>query len=349
MRTAASACRMRLLIAAALLLTACAALPVFGQEAQVVYLQGTVNIKSASGALAPADFGSPVNPGDTVITGRDGTAQVQEGNVNTITLSPNSVFTLQRQIVDQKPQPVLTTVLGSITFKLQRVGGFEPGIATMSTLAGARGTELTVFAGSDGSTLIAVASGVVDVQSQGRTVSLNQDEAVQVNAGMPPGEKFKILHGQLNFSEWNQGREEAIASNPIAALDAASRQLDDIITSLEKVAPQYEELHAKLLAARAKQKEILDKQGKDAATEFYKSDVNPLEVQTSNTFLNVRYWSLSALSFRQFVLGGIYLREKTAQLTGTATDDHQAFLARFRSITESFDRMAAQYLSKLDV
>ncbi|HUX14373.1 MAG TPA: hypothetical protein VMW87_15200, partial [Spirochaetia bacterium] len=94
-------------------LTAPAAL-LFAQSTEVTYYQGTANLKDSGGNMTPVDFGTVVNYGDTIITGSDGTVQLDQNGVNQITIQPNSVFSLQQRVQDAKPRTVMTTVLGSV-------------------------------------------------------------------------------------------------------------------------------------------------------------------------------------------------------------------------------------------
>ena len=166
----------------------------------VTYIDGWVDIKDSTGDLYEAMTGDEVKVGNSVITDDDSYAELREKESgSTYNIKPNTVFTVREMEVGGTKQNVLSCTLGEIAFKFKRAGSIEPLIATNSTVAGVRGTEFRVYAGADGSSLIAVRSGMVEVESEGKSVSLEKDEAVEVRPGEAPGDKFSLKGKPLNF------------------------------------------------------------------------------------------------------------------------------------------------------
>ena len=48
-------------------------------------------------------------------------------------------------------------------------------------------------------------SGLVTVESEGKTVDLGPNEGVEVPLGMPPRDKFTVPDKLVDYSTWNAG------------------------------------------------------------------------------------------------------------------------------------------------
>ncbi|MFW5715520.1 MAG: FecR family protein, partial [bacterium] len=219
----------------------------FSMDAQMVYREGRVDIDRRGGDRIEAYIGDEVRGGDSVITGRDGFAELERGDYSTITVEPDTVFTVDTVGETGQERDVLRCTLGSISYRFDRIAGArEPRITTPSAAAGVRGTELTVAAGEDGSSLFVVQSGRVDVEAEGKTVSLDPEEGVEVRPGEQPGEKFEVKHGKLDYSDWRQERRDDFLNNPVAAVKGLERRFDGFVEQINQIAPVYEELKSKL-------------------------------------------------------------------------------------------------------
>ena len=203
------------LAAAAFLLVG--ALAVSAAPADVTYTEGDASLKLKNGKTQDAQIGDVMNTGDTLRTGRDGLAELDQKGV-TIKIARQTVFTLMEREQGGQTRPVLSVALGSIKFHYDKLTGQEPQVRTNGMVAGARGTEFDVFAGADGSTLIAVDSGAVTVESEGKSVDLAANEGVEVPLGQPPGDKFTVQRDQIDYSKWNDGKLSAMLADPLAAM-----------------------------------------------------------------------------------------------------------------------------------
>src|SRR5208337_2868049 len=170
--------------------------------ADVTYTEGDATLKLKTGAQQDVQIGDTLNTGDTLRTGADGLAELDQKGV-TIKISHGTVFTLMERNQAGQTSTVLSVALGSIKFRYDKLTGSEPQIRTNGAIAGVRGTEFTVFSGADGSTLFAVDSGKVTVESEGKSVDLVANEGVEVPLGQPPGEKISIHSDQVDYSKWN--------------------------------------------------------------------------------------------------------------------------------------------------
>lgn len=320
----------------------------YGQQADVVYVEGIVDLKLAGGERIEALIGDYLDRGDTVITDTGGYAELEQINGYSIKISEGTIFTLQEIEQNGEKRSVLSTTLGAVAFKFGMMAGKEPLIATPGAIAGVRGTEFQIFAGIDGSTLVVVSSGKVEVEAQGQKVELLPEEGVEVPAGGQPGEKFQVLRGQLDFSAWNSGRLESMLEDPAGAVRGIEKGMEAFRVKIRELEPLYEANAERLKVERAKLPKLEEEKGSEARTKYYADTVFPLEVETSYLRLNLRYYSLSALSFRRFVLGPMYARVKSAYIRRLDSDAYREFESVYRRILSDYEREVTPYLVEAD-
>lgn len=318
------------------------------QEAEVVYVEGIADIRESGGTTYEASFGDGLYAGDTVLTGTDGRVELEQADDSMIRVAPDTVFTVREAGVAGERSTVYSTEIGSAFFRFRTAIGKEPRIATPSSIAGVRGTAFTVFAGVDGSSLYLVEEGRVDVSAAGATVSLAAGEGVEVNIGAAPADKFEVKRGQIDYSNWNGRRLGAMLEDPVTAVSRVAARMDELVAEIREVSSAYEEKHALLDDERAKLEEIERSKGKDARTEYYTRVVFPLEVETSYLRLNLRYYALSALSLRRYVMSGMYVRVKPLYINDLDAETYIEFLGVYQTAADQFEREVAPYLVDAD-
>ena len=310
-----------------LVLAAVFILPLAAQNSDVVYLEGWVDVKTGSGDIYELFMGDEVRVGETVITGDDGLAELQPESGSRIIIHPGTVFSLQERTVNGQKRSVVSTALGSVAFRFNKMTGAEPDIATPSMVAGIRGTEFTVFAGADGSSLIVVESGAVAVESQGRSVELAPNEGVEVQPGEAPGEKFQVMRGSLDFTAWNANRAEEMLADPLLALARMEIQLAELAEQVQEWGGRYE-ANIKLVEQKRAEMRALAEAGKEEeARSLFSEQLRPLEVETSDLVLNYRYYSL--------------------HFSGAAVD-YQDFRAAYAGLLDYYEEMVVPRLVAAD-
>ncbi len=333
-------------IAAILLLLG--ALSVSAVPADVTYTEGDASLKLKNGTTQDAQIGDKMSTGDTLRTGRDGLAELNQKGV-TIKIAKQTVFTLMEKSEGGQTSPVLSVALGSIKFHYDKLTGTEPKVRTNGMVAGVRGTEFDVFAGADGSTLIAVSSGAVTVESEGKSVELAASEGVEVPLGQPPGDKFTVQRDQVDYSKWNGGKLAAMLADPAAAMTSIETAMASYIKDVEEYDASFKEYSQRLAAERANRVKIGEDKGADEARKYEDDVVVPLMNQTAALSLNLRYSALAALSLRRFVAGRMYLFMK-AQFIGRENDaEWSGFAARFNSMLSDFEKSVVPKLVQADI
>lgn len=322
--------------------------PVFSVPSDVVYTEGETYIKDKTGDEFEADIGDIVDTGDTVTTGVDGFVELDRNGV-VLKINPDTVFTLLEREENKEKTDVITLVLGSIKFRYDKITGKEPKIATGSCIAGVRGTEFSVYAGVDGSSLIVVDSGIVSVESEGETVELSAEEGVEVNPGEPPGKKFKVPAGRIDYSTWNDEKLGSMLDDPIIAVDRLKKRLDFYISNIGEYYSLFLEYSEELSKERKKSIEIAKKQGEDASKKFYNEVLFPLTIDTGNLVLNYRYYTLAALSLRRYVAGRLYLIIKTKYIINLNDIKYRDFLDSYNKLLLSFEKSIVPRLVEADI
>mgnify|MGYP006284864989 FL=1 len=319
-------------------------------DALVVYREGQVDIDRRGGDRIEAYIGDEVRGGDSVITGVNGFAELERGNSTSITVEPDTVFSVDSVGDTGQERDVLRCTLGSISYRFDRIAGAsEPRITTPSAAAGVRGTELTVAAGEDGSSLFVVQSGEVEVEAEGQTVLLGPDEGVEVRPGEAPGEKFEVKRGQIDYSNWRQERRDAFIDDPVAAARGLERRFDGFVEKVNDLAPKLQRKRSQLENEKAKLSTIKEEQGEEARIKHYREVIFPLEVEIHDIYVTLKYYAKSALSIRRFVLGRMYLSLKTQNLEDLSNEKYQDFLLIHERIIYDFEKQIVPQLVEAEL
>jgi hypothetical protein len=315
----------------------------------VTYTEGQTSVLyGANGKIAPAEIGNVLNTGDVVKTGADGLVELdQKGLV--LKINPSTVFTLMERERGGGKTGVLSVALGSIKLRYDKLTGKEPMIQTASCAAGVRGTELTVFAGADGSSLIAVDSGAVEVEAEGATVELAAGEGVEVMPGRPPGDKFIVQRDQIDYRSWNDRKVFSMTADPAGSIEALTRLLATYAKNVADFDAQFQEYSKRLAEERQKAIDMVKEKGAEETRKYEEEVVFPLGLQTSNLFLNLRYNALAALSMRRYVAGRLYVLLKSLYIIKPDDPVYAAFGARYREFLDLFEQSIAPHLVAADI
>jgi hypothetical protein len=322
----------------------------WAQEATTVYVEGEASRKDSGGLLRRLDFGDSLKAGESVITKRSGRAELELPNRSTLTIRPDTVFTLgEAELAGGAKQSVLTTAVGSVAYKLNKFSGSSPLIRTGSMVAGVRGTELEVFAGMDGSSLVVVTEGLVELSAQGETVNLGANEAVEVQAGQAPGEKFSRIGRALDFSSWNEGRMADFLKDPVAGIQRVEKQLAYFRDEMQKLLPEYEKANKEAVIVQAefdRLRESNDKEKFEEVRAYLNTDLN---YRRRVMFLNIRYYALSYLSMRRYIVGGLYTEIKSRYFLKQDDQIYQDFLNIHKNIINEYEYSIVPQLTDADI
>ena len=322
----------------------------YGQSiAAVSYVDGWVDIKDGSGKVLEAFIGDDLYPGNSVITGKNSYAELLEKSGSTYKMSPDTVFTVREMESNGKKESVLAVTVGEVAFKFNKVASSEPMIATNSTVAGVRGTEFIVYSGSDGSSLIAVTAGLVEVEAAGKSVSLNPDEAVEVKPGSPPGPKIQLIGRSLDFSKWNEDKKQEFLNNPVEALKAVDKRLDYYYEKIGEIYPVFLDMLEKSIKGREELNRIYREQGAAAAAQYDETIFRPFSINATHTSLNLRYYALSSLSMRRYILGSMYAEIKSRYITKLNDPLFIEFNNLYNEVLKKFEEISIPQINETDI
>lgn len=326
--------------------------PVFAQDAFVEYTEGWVDVKDSTGELFEIYAGESLIPGESIITGDDGRAILRLSvNDSEITISESTVFNFNEQTgVDGNPQGAYSSPLGVVAYKFNSFAGLEPQIYTPSAVCGVRGTEFTVYTAADGSTVLAVDSGLVELTAQGETVELAAGKAVEVLAGQAPGDVYEWKGKELDFSAWNQSRWDVFKADPLHGLQVTAAELGILQASLEELVPYYESLKEEFDTKNLKLMEMLESgiSKDDSDIQALAAEVDELAKFATRTAFNIRYYALSYLSMRQYILTHQYAYVEGLKMTGKVFNEYNSFMDLYDEVLQNYGDVIMPRLVKAD-
>jgi hypothetical protein len=327
--------------ATAIFLVLCCGMAAFAlDEHEVVFTEGFPVRRDQSGGEEDLFIGDVLVKGNTVVTERGDFVEMDAGGY-TVKIAENTVFTIMEVEQGGQTRPVLANVLGRVDFARTRLGGPDPRLITNSAVCGVRGTQFTLYAGADGSSLIVVDDGLVEVSAEGASVELAAGEGVEIQTGSAPGEKFAALSSEIDYSEWDSERLESLLRDPVAATQKIERRLDGYIEQIGIIYPLWQQKFSELTEARKKRDELRAKGDTEGMRTFYVENVAPLEREVTNLFINLRFYALSSLSLRRFVQGRLYVQMKSRYLAEPDALEYQAFLESHRHVLAKFQASVA--------
>lgn len=321
-------------------------IPLFGNE--IVYTEGEVTLKKADDSWEEAEIGDSVQSGDTIITEFNGFVEIQTEN-SLLKINPDTVFAFNEAQIGGEKRNTLTCITGSALFKIDTLLGSGPYINTMSAHAGVRGTEFTLFAAPDGSSLISVTEGIVLVSSGQGTVELREAEGVEVQPGEAPGKKFPVLRGQLDFRDWNNKQLQSFLADPVVAVYRLQGRLETFAAEIDAINKVLEINKEELTYKREKLTELKNKDDLTSAQEYYKTDILPLEVESSNQVLTIRYYALSGLSLRRYLLSRLYLLMKIEYLGNYSDLLYKDYLYAHEQSLNFYEKKIIPFLVDADI
>jgi hypothetical protein len=319
----------------------------FAQDATVSFVDGFVDVRTQSGQQFPADFGTDLDIGDRVITEGRSFAELELASGGVIEIDSDTVFILGTGTDRSgQPQSRMAAAVGSFAFRFNAALGNEPQIGSTTSAGGVRGTEVRVYAASDGTTRYEVIEGLLEVQEGGRTVQVRPDEAVEVRAGQAPTAVFSFLEQPIDYGIWNAGLVDDFLSDPLSTLTGIGDEMNDLIDEIERRKVEYEALAEDLAEKDAAMRAIEDD---EARQERFNRVVVPAQNATRESFVGMRFVVLSALSLDQYVLARL-----GAEMQATNFDDPEnptllAFLDRLSQIRQRYEASVVPWLVPSDL
>jgi hypothetical protein len=153
----------------------------------------------------------------------------------------------------------------------------------------------------------------------------------------------------MDYSKWNEDKLAAMLADPLAAMTSMESSLAEYIKNVSEYNTTYLQYKARLDEERQNRLQISKEKGADEAAKYQEQVITPLSLQTGHLFLNVRYFSLAALSMRRFVAGRLYVLLKTRYITNPDDPTWTEFLSRFDNFLSSFEQSISPQLVTADI
>ena len=272
------------------------------QDATVTYLDGQVDVRTEGGSTFEADFGTGVNSGDRVVTGRTGTADLRLATGGTVNVRPRTVFLVGSAATPAGSTGRVAAAVGSFSFRFTAVAGNEPRIGSTTSVAGVRGTEVNVYVASDGTTRFEVVEGKVEIEKAGQTITLGPDQAVEIAPGRAPSAVFSFLQRPIDYSVWNGGLVANFLADPIPTLRGIAAEMDDLLAEIERRLPEVDRLRAEVDELNARLDRMREGDDRAAQARFFENTVMPARLASREVYVAFRFVVLSALSLDQYVV-----------------------------------------------
>lgn len=320
------------------------------QTARVEFVDGFPELRRSQGGTDYIDFGMELQGGDSVVTGRDDFVELSQGSDSSIRVEPDTVFTIREIETATGRETVMSNSVGAVSYRFGRLAGREPRVGTSTVVAGVRGTEVTVYAGSDGSAMFLVDSGEVEVSSAGESVSLTEAQGVEVPAGGPPGEVFEFIGRPVDFSTWSGEKQDEFLADPVGALRGLGSQLQEYYGELLVLDSLYTEKRAEYDAAYADLSDAVEQYGRESSeAEMIREVVGPLGQEATVIAFNIRYYALTSLSLRRYLLGQMSVEMKTRYILDRENPTYLEFVALRDSILAEYESRVTKHLVDVDI
>lgn len=162
-------------------------LPLFAQEKGTLsFFSGEVKVKE-KGEIAwqPARLNMEIKTGDEIKTGPNSKAEIKIGN-DLIKIDDNTHFV----VAELAKKNLFEVALGKTWFRVKKIKGKEIEVRTHTAVIGVRGTIFSVEV-SDGTTLVDVLKGIVEVLIKEKSFIVRGGERFKADTNKPPEEMFE--------------------------------------------------------------------------------------------------------------------------------------------------------------
>lgn len=163
------------------------------QQAKLVKAEGNVDWhKSSQTAWAAVKSGAPLNPGDTLRTGKGAKAEILFENGSRIRMSQLSNLVIHPPKTEKKKQNNVKLNAGRIFVSVKKTLKPDFAVETPTTIVGVRGTLFSVGVEDSGETVVSVKEGVVEVQGLVEMVLVEADQQTFVQQGEEPAQPVEF-------------------------------------------------------------------------------------------------------------------------------------------------------------
>ena len=261
----------------------------FLQAAEIIYLEGAVQVQSGSdSAWKTAEKGMKVNIGDSIRTARHSLADIalDDEKKNTIRIDPKTLVVLNSATAGTIDRLDLSH--GKVTSKLENLkAGLSFEVNTPSTVAGVRGSSYSVYAERDSDEVRAFKDSVFlkafdDQKNILSELTIPEGFKAFIERFETPGmliqmstrefERFDRLNDEI--SEHEQGKERTRAEREAQRREAAAKAHEDQKPPLEQHTEQVN-AQENIVEQLGEAKERVEEKTVDQTIEERHGDITP--------------------------------------------------------------------------
>jgi hypothetical protein len=158
----------------------------FGAAGVTQFASGDVSRTAAAGAAGALSKGSPIESGDTIVTGREGRAQIRFSDGGMVSLAPNSQFKLANY--DDRGDPAqdhflvdfLRGGMRALTGLIGKRNKANYKVTTTTATIGIRGSAFNAMYNPDGTLSVSTEQDAIEVCTKAGCIGLEVGESARV-------------------------------------------------------------------------------------------------------------------------------------------------------------------------
>jgi len=203
------------------------------QAGELIKVEGKVWIINPDGTQHRAQIGETVKSEQVIETSEDGKAVLVFDDGSELEIRENSRIQLNDPSVEANNSILL--FLGRIFARIMPSRTGEPSFSVegLSVVAGVRGTEFEMAQAMDGSALVSVEEGEVEVSGEESLVSVKQGEEVEVSPERKWQKRKRKARTPEEWQRWFQAREQFFIQHSSQLIDNFYQRATKIQTRIK--------------------------------------------------------------------------------------------------------------------
>ena len=203
------------------------------QAGELIKVEGKVWIINPDGTQHLAQIGETVKSEQVIETSEDGKAVLVFDDGSELEIRENSRIQLNDPSVEANNSILL--FLGRIFARIMPSRTGEPSFSVegLSVVAGVRGTEFEMAQAMDGSALVSVEEGEVEVSGEENLVSVKQGEEVEVSPERKWQKRKRRARTPEEWQSWFQAREQFFIQHSSRLIDNFYQRATKIQTRIK--------------------------------------------------------------------------------------------------------------------
>ncbi len=185
---------------------------------EITEISGYVTVTGSDGRKVDGRKGLPLFPGDQLLTAKSSTVafSLQQGSIFRLGEEAQvSIDELSSPDMEDA-QPILRLALGYLWSKIQSLTGktTAPVLHTPTAVIGVRGTEFDTVVSMDGTSIVAVDEGAVEVEAEDEKALVNEGRMTQTEVGAKPTAPVSAIPKEKrDWQAWRKQRVKMLFKN----------------------------------------------------------------------------------------------------------------------------------------